>query len=50
MDAASAFASGYFAVRVMLKLIAKANFKWFSLYLVVIAVLTFSFYFIPAVR
>lgn len=50
IGAASAFASGYFAVRVMLKLIAKANFKWFSLYLVVIAALTFSFYFIPAVR
>lgn len=48
VGAASAFASGYIAVRVMLKLIAKANFKWFSLYLLVIAVLTFSFYFIPA--
>lgn len=50
VGAVSAFASGYFAVRVMLKLIAKANFKWFSLYLFVVAVLTFVFYFLPAVR
>lgn len=48
VGAASAFASGYIAVRVMLKLIAKANFKWFSAYLFVIAVLTFAFYFIPS--
>lgn len=46
MGAACAFVSGYFAVRVMLKLIAKANFKWFSLYLIIVAILTFSFYFI----
>ncbi|MCH5351637.1 MAG: undecaprenyl-diphosphate phosphatase [Clostridiales bacterium] len=44
----SAFAAGYFSVRVMLKLIAKANFKWFSLYLLIVSVLTFSFYFVPA--
>lgn len=50
VGAVSAFASGYFAVRVMLKLIAKANFKWFSLYLLIVAILTFSFYFLPAVR
>lgn len=50
VGALSAFASGYFAVRVMLKLIAKANFKWFSLYLLIISILTFSFYFLPAVR
>ena len=48
IGAASAFASGYIAVRVMLKLIAKANFKWFSVYLLIIAILTFSFYFIPS--
>ena len=36
---ASAFASGYIAVRVMLALVAKANFKWFSLYLLVISIL-----------
>ncbi|MCH5165932.1 MAG: undecaprenyl-diphosphate phosphatase [Clostridiales bacterium] len=46
VGAASAFASGYFAVRVMLKLIAKANYKWFSLYLLIVSILTFSFYFI----
>lgn len=48
VGAMSAFASGYIAVRVMLKLIAKANFKWFSLYLLIVAILTFSFYFIPS--
>lgn len=50
VGAASAFASGMIAVRVMLKLIAKANYKWFSLYLVIVAVLCFVFYFLPAVR
>lgn len=50
VGAASAFASGYIAVRVMLKLIAKANFKWFSLYLLIVSILTFAFYFIPSVR
>ncbi|MBD5131463.1 MAG: undecaprenyl-diphosphate phosphatase [Clostridiales bacterium] len=48
VGAMSAFASGYIAIRVMLKLIAKANYKWFSLYLLIIAILTFSFYFIPS--
>ncbi len=42
----AAFASGYFAVRVMLKLIAKANYKWFSLYLFIVSILTFVFYFL----
>lgn len=46
VGALSAFASGYFAVRVMLKLIAKANFKWFSLYLLIVSILTFVFYFL----
>ena len=50
IGAAAAFASGYIAVRVMLGLIAKANFKWFSVYLVVVAILTFSFYFVPSLR
>ena len=48
VGAVSAFVSGYFAVEIMLKLIAKANYKWFSLYLLIIAILTFSFYFIPS--
>lgn len=30
--------SGLFAIRVMLKAIQKANYKWFSLYLVLLAV------------
>ena len=46
VGAVSAFVSGYFAVRVMLKLIAKANYKWFSLYLAIISILTFVFYFL----
>lgn len=46
VGAATAFASGYIAVRVMLKIIAKANYKWFSLYLAVVAILTFTFYFL----
>lgn len=46
VGAVTAFASGYIAIRVMLKLIAKANYKWFSLYLGIVAILTFSFYFI----
>ena len=33
--------SGYFAIRFMLKIIKKANYKWFSLYLVVMAVISF---------
>lgn len=45
----TAFVSGYIAIKFMLRLIKKANFKWFSLYLVVIAGLTFGFYFIPSV-
>lgn len=45
VGAVSAFVSGYFAVRVMLKIIAKANYKWFSLYLALLAILTFAFYF-----
>ncbi len=48
VGAVSAFVSGYVAVRVMLKLIAKANFKWFSLYLLIISILTFAFYFMPS--
>lgn len=46
VGAVTAFASGYFAVNVMLKLIAKANYKWFSLYLFILSILTFIFYFL----
>ncbi len=50
VGAVTAFVSGYLAIRVMLKLIAKANYKWFSLYLLIVSILTFVFYFLPAVR
>ena len=46
VGAATAFASGFLAIKVMLKLIAKANYKWFSLYLGIVSILTFSFYFL----
>ena len=34
----SAAVTGYLAIKVMLKVISKANYKWFSLYLVVVAI------------
>lgn len=42
----AAFASGLFAIKLMLKVIAKANYKWFALYLFVISILSFIFYFL----
>lgn len=45
----TAFASGYVAIKVMFKLIEKANFKWFSVYLLILACVLFGVYFIPAV-
>lgn len=41
--------SGYFAIRWMLKLIQKCNFKWFSLYLVCLSALCFVNYFIVSI-
>ena len=41
-----AFASGLFAIKFMMRLISKANFKWFSLYLVILSVVTFVFFFV----
>ena len=38
--------SGYFAIRWMLKLISKCNFKWFSVYLVVVSLVCIVNYFI----
>ncbi len=38
--------SGYFAIRWMLKLISKCNFKWFSVYLVVLSAVCIVNYFI----
>lgn len=42
----AAFVSGLLAIKVMMRLIAKANYKWFALYLFVISVLTFVFFFL----
>ena len=36
-----AAASGFFAIKVMLKVIGKGNYKWFSLYLVVLSLTCF---------
>lgn len=41
--------SGYFAIRWMLHLIQKCNFKWFSLYLVCLSILCFVNYFIAPI-
>ena len=41
----TAAVTGYIAVRFMLSLIKKANYKWFSLYLVVISVVNLIVYF-----
>lgn len=37
--------SGLFAIKVMLKVIQKANYKWFSLYLVLLAIVCIVLYF-----
>ena len=37
----AAFISGYLAIKFMLKLIGKCNFKWFSLYLFLLSIITF---------
>ena len=42
----SSFLSGLLAVKLMMRLIAKADYKWFALYLLVVSVLTFVFFFI----
>lgn len=42
---AAAFVSGLAAIKLMMRLIQKANYKWFSLYLFVVAVLSFVFFF-----
>ena len=36
--------SGFFAVKFMLRVIEKANYKWFSLYLALLAVTCLSLY------
>ena len=37
----AAFVTGYLAIRFMLNLIGKCNFKWFSLYLLILSIITF---------
>lgn len=43
---AAAFLSGLFAVKLMMKVIKKADYKWFALYLLVVSVLSFVFFFL----
>lgn len=42
----TAFISGFLAIKLMLKVIAKANFKWFALYLFLLSIVTFIVYFL----
>ena len=44
IGAVAAAVSGYFAVKWMLKLVQNSNFKWFSVYLVALSILTFVNY------
>lgn len=37
----ASFITGYLAIKFMLKLIGKCNFKWFSLYLLILSIITF---------
>ena len=37
----ASFLTGYLAIRFMLKIIGKCNFKWFSLYLFILSAITF---------
>jgi len=43
---ASAFIVGFFAIKLMLRVIAKADYKWFSLYLLALSAFTFFYYFL----
>lgn len=43
---AAAAITGFFAIKLMLKLISKSNFKWFALYLTVLFIVTFINYYI----
>ena len=40
------FVVGFFAIKFMVKLISKADFKWFSLYLFILSIVTFVMFFI----
>lgn len=46
IGALAAFISGFGAIKLMLRVIAKADFKWFSLYLLLLSIATFIAYFI----
>lgn len=41
-----AFVSGYFAIKLVMGLVKKANFKWFGVYLVALSLITFFWLFI----
>jgi len=45
-----AFAVGFFAIKFMMRLIVRADFKWFSLYLLGVSIFCFVYYFLPAMR
>jgi len=50
LGAIFSFIAGIFAIKVMLKLISKADFKWFSLYMFTLSIITFFVFFLPYVR
>ncbi len=43
---ATAFVSGLLAIKLMLRIIGSANFKWFALYLFILSLVTFFVYFL----
>lgn len=43
---AAAAISGFFAIKLLLFVIKKANYKWFSVYLIVISIVSFCYYFL----
>ena len=42
---AAAAVAGFFALKLMLRVISKNNYKWFALYLVLLSVFTFVNYY-----
>lgn len=45
----TSFVAGFFAIKIMMKLIGKCNFKWFSLYLFALSIVTFINAFVVAI-
>lgn len=41
-----AFVSGYIAIKVVMKVVKKANFKWFGIYLIALSLVSFFWFFI----